>query len=129
MRQFPRAVLFSSSTEHWATPKALYRSLDAEFHFTFDPCPLGGSGGLEALWTGERVFCNPPYGPAISAWLSKSAEAAVAVYLLPARTDTIWFHQSVLTKAREVRFLQGRLRFNGNKGRAPFPSLLAIFGR
>ena len=130
------AVHFSSARTDWGTPSAVYASLDKEFGFTLDPCRLGDEGGLfgrrdglTISWSRERVFCNPPYGPAIPDWLDRSKEADIAVYLLPARTDTRWFHDHVLRHANEVRFLRGRLRFGGSKNSAPFPSMLAIYGR
>ena len=83
-------VIFSNVSEHWRTPSAVYKALDWEFHFTLDPCPIDGAGGLQRSWKGERVFCNPPYGPGILKWIRKSREADSAVYLLPARTDTVW---------------------------------------
>lgn len=46
----------------------------------------------------------------------------IAVMLLPARTDTRWWHRYILNRA-EVRFLPGRLRFeiDGKPGGpAPF---------
>lgn len=120
--------LFTSLSVKWATPVSLYRELDAEFSFTLDPCPLvAASDGLALNWRGERVFCNPPYGPEIKTWLGKWSEAELAVYLLPARTDTIWFHEIVLSHATETRFLRGRLRFGDNKGRATFPSMIVVF--
>ncbi len=128
------AACFSSQSPNWATPWSLYRGLDEEFHFTLDPCGLGDEGGLfgrrdglARSWAGQRVFCNPPYGPEIEEWLRWAQEADVAVYLLPARTDTRWFHSIVLPRAAEVRFIKGRLKFGGSKNSAPFPSMLAIF--
>lgn len=125
-------VLFSSATPHWSTPAAVYGALNAEFSFDLDPCPLGGDrGGLSPLWCdwrGKRVFINPPYGPSIRDWLGRAAEARVAVYLLPARTDTAWFHDLVLPLAREIRFIRGRLKFGGAKHGAPFPSMIVVFG-
>ena len=63
-------VVFSSASDRHATPRALYDALNAEFGFTFDPCPLDGKeDGLAPLfvnWGGHRVFCNPPYGPGMS---------------------------------------------------------------
>lgn len=120
-------ILYSSKSMHWPTPDKLRQELQREFRFDLDPCPLNGSGGLDLSWKGKRVFCNPPYGPAIADWLKKASEAAIAVFLLPARTDTIWFHEIVLPKAREVRFIKGRLRFGDGSGRAPFPSVLIVF--
>ena len=103
-------VLFSSESVEWPTPQDLYRKLDAEFHFDFDPCPVGAKeSGLHPLfvsWAGRRVFCNPPYGPRISEWLERGREAEIAVYLLPARTDTKWFHEQCLAKAVEIRFIK-----------------------
>jgi len=118
-------------TPSWATPKGLYEELDAEFAFTFDPCPLNDAriwdGASDWLWTGERVFCNPPYGRGVDRWLAKAREAKLAVYLLPARTDTAWWHDYAL-KADEIRFIRGRLTFGDAKNPAPFPSVVLIYG-
>ena len=110
------SVLFSSKSPHWPTPKALFEELDKEFRFDFDPCPLGesekdGSAPLFASWGGKRVFCNPPYNRGIVRFLERGIEADVAVFLLPARTDTRWFHDIVLPHAAEIRFIKGRLCF------------------
>jgi site-specific DNA-methyltransferase (adenine-specific) len=126
--------LFSSASEHWRTPEALYKALDAEFHFTFDPCPLGGGkqDGLSTLftpWHGKRVFCNPPYGPGIGEWIERGLDADVAAFLIPARTDTRWFHDIVLPMAAEIRFVRGRLKFGNAQNGAPFPSMIVIFRR
>jgi site-specific DNA-methyltransferase (adenine-specific) len=122
-------VLFSGRNQHWTTPEELYAALDEEFHFTLDPCPLHAEfDGLAISWAGHRVFCNPPYGRGVARWLEKAKEADVAVYLLPARTDTRWWHQFA-PLATEIRFLQGRLRFGGAKHPAPFPSVVLVFRR
>jgi hypothetical protein len=128
------APLFSSATGKWATPRDLYAALDAEFGFTLDPCPMDDAerimeqDGLARSWGGARVFCNPPYGNGVGNWLAKAREADVAVYLLPARTDTRWWHDHVL-KADEIRFVKGRLRFGDAKNSAPFPSAIIVFRR
>ena len=126
-----RSVMFSAATDRWATPADLYASLDAEFGFNYDPCPLDGDGdGLLPLfsdWRGKRVFCNPPYGPGIGDWLIRGKEAELAVYLLPARTDTRWFHELVLGVATEIRFVRGRLKFGNAKNSAPFPSVIIVY--
>lgn len=126
-----RDVLFSRRSDHWSTPAETYDALHAEFGFTFDPCPLRSDcDGLAIAWAG-RVFCNPPYSK-IAAFLRKGLDAIatgtceVIVYLVPARTDTAWFHDHVLGKA-EIRFLRGRLKFGGLKKDAPFPSMLAVY--
>jgi site-specific DNA-methyltransferase (adenine-specific) len=126
-----RRVLFSSASDRWATPQDLRQALQNEFQFDFDPCPLDGeTDGTAPLfcdWRGKRVFCNPPYGPGIRAFLERHREASLAVYLIPARTVTRWFHEICLPHAKEVRFLKGRLRFGDAQDRAPFPSMLVIF--
>lgn len=124
-------VLFKSQTVEWPTPRAVYDALDAEFHFDFDPCPIDGTqDGLASLfcsWTGRRVFCNPPYGPEIRKWIERGFDAELAVYLIPARTDTRWFHELVIPRATEIRFIKGRLKFGDATTGAPFPSMLVIF--
>ncbi len=124
-------VLFKSQSVEWPTPKALFAVLHEEFGFDLDPCPSGGTiDGLSPLfreWSGRRVFCNPPYGPGIGDWLKRAREANLAVYLLPARTDTRWFHDLCLPYASEIRFIRGRLKFGGAAHNAPFPSMVVIF--
>ena len=118
-------VHFTSVSEHYGTPKVLYDALHAEFGFNLDPCPLGSSA-LFIPWNGKRVYCNPPYGPGIDKWLAKAGLAEVAVFLLPARTDTAWWHRYA-PHASEVRFLRGRLKFNDGESNAPFPSVILVF--
>lgn len=99
-----------------------------------DPCKPGQVWDGKILpWDGERVFCNPPYGRGIGEWLAKGPEAELAVFLIPARTDTGWFHDHAL-KAKEIRFFRGRLKFSENhitprdgSNAAPFPSMLVIY--
>ena len=135
-------ALFSSKSIEWATPKATFAELDAEFNFNLDPCATpenakcadfytADNDGLAQNWGGRRVFCNPPYGRAIAAWVRKCYEESrkpdtLVVMLIPARTDTAYFHDYIYHKAREVRFIRGRLRFN-DAGPAPFPSMIVIF--
>lgn len=134
--------LYTSATEEWETPDAFFKALDAEFRFTLDACATSKNhkcakyytkkeDGLAQDWSGERVFCNPPYGREISKWVEKAEQEGrkpntMVVCLLPARTDTAWFHDHVAPEA-EVRFIRGRIRFSGNKSNAPFPSMLAIY--
>ena len=134
-------ALFSSARDDWATPQWLFAQLDAEFGFTLDPCATRENAtcarfftkdedGLARPWTGS-VFLNPPYGRPLSRWIEKAYESARAgatvACLLPARTDTAWFHDLVLPHARQIRFFRGRLRFAGATHSAPFPSLLVVF--
>lgn len=127
------AVHFSSATDRWATPSDVYADLHREFSFDFDPCPLDGevdgTAPLFVEWTGKRVFCNPPYGPGIRPFLERAMEAELAVFLIPARTDTRWFHEIVLPHAKEIRFVKGRLKFGDSRSSAPFPSMIVVFER
>lgn len=131
-------ALFSSNTDEWATPQAFFDDLDKEFHFTLDVCANEQNhkcakyfnkddDGLAQNWGGHIIWCNPPYGRDIVNWVKKCSEhTAVAVMLLPARTDTRWFHDYIYQKA-EIRFIKGRLKFGGAKNPAPFPSMVVIF--
>lgn len=123
-------VLFSSASVEWATPSGVYDSLNAEFAFTFDPCPLGGTqdgrAPLFCKWHGQRVFCNPPYND-IRRFLERWHEPDLVVYLIPARVDVRWFHELCLPHASEIRFIRGRLRFGDSVNTAPFPSMIVIF--
>ena len=123
-------ALLSSKSDHWSTPPSFYAELNGEFDFTFDPCPLmGEQDGLKVKWTG-RVFCNPPYSK-IMGFLRKGlyhlakGDCELLVFLIPARTDTAWFHE--YCKKGEIRFLRGRLKFGGSKNAAPFPSMVVVF--
>jgi len=124
-------ILFSKKSNHWKTPKELYKLLNNEFHFNFDPCPLHSKfNGLAIKWK-KRCFVNPPYSN-IRKFIEKGLEeltkgnTKILVYLLPSRTDTKWFHELLLGKA-EIRFIKGRLKFGNSTNSAPFPSLIAIF--
>jgi site-specific DNA-methyltransferase (adenine-specific) len=129
--RYQNSVHFSSVTVKHRTPKTLLAELYSEFHFDLDPCPIDYTpeepDGLTLDWSGRRVYCNPPYGRGVANWLDKGPSADLAVFLLPARTDTIWFHRIVLPFASEIRFLQGRLKFGDGKGWAPFPSMIVVF--
>jgi len=123
-------VLFSSQKLDWQTPDAVYRELDKEFNFDFDPCPTNpNEHGLLSDW-GQSNFVNPPYGRHIGDWLSKgyleNAKGKSVVFLIPSRTDTKWWHRFVM-KADEIRFIEGRLKFKGATNSAPFPSCIVIF--
>lgn len=118
--------LMTSLSPHWSTPKWLYDELNLEFHFGFDPCPLGGGiDGLSIPW-GKCNYINPPYGRTIGLWIKKAYENRLSVMLLPARTDTKWWHDYCM-KADEIRWIKGRLKFGDSKNSAPFPSCIVIF--
>ena len=130
-------ALLTSLTDEWETPQDLFDKLDSEFHFTLDVCANAqnhkcnqyytkADDGLKMPWGGV-IWCNPPYGREVGKWVEKCAKCdGMAVMLLPARTDTRWFHEFIYNKA-EVRFIKGRLKFGGSKNSAPFPSMVVIF--
>lgn len=132
--------MFSSNTDEWATPQAFFDELNDEFEFTLDPCATPNNAkcpryftkeqnGLLQSWQGERVFCNPPYGKEIGKWVEKcyreASEGAMVVMLIPARTDTKYFHEYIYKK-HETRFIKGRLKFNDCGKPAPFPSMVVV---
>lgn len=132
-------VHFSSKTDMWATPQDLFDSLNKKYKFNLDPCATKENAkckkffteeenGLKKSWKEKRVFMNPPYGRGIGAWIKKASEggAEIVVCLLPARTDTKWFHEYIYNKA-ETQFIKGRLKFGGHENSAPFPSMIVIF--
>lgn len=132
----------SSKTNEWATPQEFFDELDKEFHFTLDPCATSENhkcdlyytkeeDGLSKGWEGHRVFCNPPYGREIGNWVKHAYEQSreretTVVMLIPARTDTRYFHDYIYGKA-EIRFVKGRLKFGDGTSPAPFPSMVVIF--
>lgn len=134
--------VFSSNSNEWPTPQDFFDELNREFSFTLDPCSTDenhkcskyytlAEDGLLQDWGGERVFCNPPYGREIGKWVEKSfveskKENTLVVMLLPARTDTRWFHNFIYNKS-EIRFVKGRLKFGDSKNSAPFPSMVVVF--
>ena len=136
-------VMFSSATDNWSTPQDFFDKLNDEFHFTLDVCADENNhkcehyytkeiDGLSRPWIGT-VWCNPPYGRKIGEWVrrahfSSHIGSATVVMLLPARTDTRWFHDYIYNKSNtEIRFIKGRLKFGGCKNSAPFPSMVVIF--
>ena len=139
-------VMFSTGQDEYSTPQDLYDDLNKKYKFTLDPCSTHenhkcekyytkAEDGLKQNWGGEVVFMNPPYSkkckktgnPGQEAWIKKAFEesrnGAIVVGLLPARTDTIAFHEYILGKAK-ITFIKGRLKFGGCKDAAPFPSMI-----
>lgn len=134
------SALYSSQTDLWETPQNLFDILNDEFHFDIDVCALPENAKCDRFYTPEQdglsqpwkgnCWCNPPYGREVEQWVRRAFLASVSgstvVMLLPARTDTKWFHEYIYNKA-EVRFLKGRLKFGNSKNSAPFPSMIVIF--
>lgn len=132
----------------WEIPDEFFDGLDKEFHFLIDICASKGNSKCELYVTEktdalsmknwacgaytipQAIWCNPPYGRNIGNWVKKAYEESykdcLVVMLLPARTDTKWFHDHIYGKA-EIRFIKGRLTFKGGPHNAPFPSMVVIF--
>lgn len=135
--------MMTSETDEWSTPQDLFDEFDRVYGFELDVSATPENtkcgrfytkddDGLRQEWhSSSRVaWMNPPYGRTIGAWVEKayreSQEGMTIVCLLPARTDTAWFHEWVAGKA-ELTFLRGRLKFGGHQSNAPFPSLVAVY--
>lgn len=132
--------LFTSNTDLWATPQDFFDRLNEEFGFELDVCAIAENAkcekyyspeidGLKQEWEGV-CWMNPPYGRSIGEWVKKAYQSslagAIVVCLIPARTDTRWWHDYCMKG--EIRFVKGRLKFGDSKNSAPFPSAIVIFG-
>lgn len=145
-------ALFSKASDYWGTPQDFFDKLDKEIDFTLDPCADrkrslkkgmkeiyedSCPSGLEASWTGHRVFVNPPYSQ-MKFWAEKIVEEAHSmapggriVVLVPARTDTIAWHRLYRATKIPPEFTKGRLQFVPLRGQdttnTPFPSCTFYF--
>lgn len=134
------SAMMSSATDMWETPQWLFNLLNEQYHFDVDVCAVPENAkcstyftpeqnGLSQEWKGV-CWMNPPYGRNIGKWVKKAYESAQAgatvVCLLPARTDTAWWHDYVM-KGGQITFLRGRLKFGNAKNSAPFPSAIVVF--
>ena len=142
MSKFNRDVMFSSASEEWETPQDVFDYCNEhEGPLTLDVCTTHENAkclsyitkeqdGLKQNWGGKWCWMNPPYGNSIKHWVKKAYTSSLkpgtkVVCLLPARTDTKWFHD-YCTKGR-IWFIRGRLKFGGAQNSAPFPSMIVIF--
>ena len=137
-------TMMSSKKMDWQTPQAFFDKLNQEFNFTLDPATNGTNAlcskffteaqdALAQSWQGETCYVNPPYGRVLKNWIRKAYEESqdpntTVVMLIPARTDTKYWHEYVM-QASEIRFVQGRLKFGGGQTNdpAPFPSAVVVF--
>lgn len=143
MSKFNRDVMFSSASVEYETPQDIFDYCNKhEGPLTLDVCATPENAkcetfftkkqdGLKQNWSGNRCWMNPPYGQKISKWIKKAYTASLnpntkVVCLLPARTDTKWFHD--YCAKGKVWFIRGRLKFGGAQTPAPFPSMIVIFG-
>jgi len=133
--------LFSSARLDWASPADVFEALDKEFHFGLDVCATAETAKCQRYftkaddalirdWAGERCYMNPPYGREIGGWIRKAFEESLkgvlVVCLIPSRTDTAWWHDYVM-RADEIRFVRGRIHFDGHKHGVPFPSAIVVY--
>lgn len=133
------SVHFSSKTDNWSTPQYKFDELNDIYKFTLDPCASDDNhkcdkyytiedDGLSKDWSNDIVFMNPPYGREIGKWMDKASNSnTTVVCLVPARTDTRWWHTFVKGVADKVVFIQGRLKFGNSKNSAPFPSAIIVY--
>lgn len=144
------ALMFSSKNLFFETPDDLFQKLDAEFAFDLDAAANSSNTKVSKYlseaddsltlsdWPGEVIWLNPPYGRGLGRWYAavyaQQQLGKTVVMLVPARTDTKYFHTYVWDieagmprPGVEVRFLRGRIRFKGAKSGAPFPSMVVIF--
>lgn len=141
-----QACFSHPKTIEWGTPREFFDALHAEFDFTVDVAATAENAkceryftpeqdGLAQDWAGERCWMNPPYGRAIKLWMRKAYEESLrgtlVVCLVPARTDTAWWWDYAMNG--EIRFIRGRLRFEGGSKanplshNAPFPVAVVVF--
>ena len=135
-------IMFSSKSDEWETPQSFFNKLNNIYKFTLDPCSTPESAkcekyytleddGLSKSWKNETVFVNPPYGK-IKDWVKKAHDesinnGAVGVMLIPARTDTRYWHNYIMEDAESIYFVKGRLKFGSSQNSAPFPSAVVVF--
>lgn len=137
--------LMSSDKDCWKTPQDLFDELNAEFHFTLDAAASSANAKCEQYFTKEQdaltqswfgnIFVNPPYGRVLPHFVAKAFDEAkkshlLVVMLIPARTDTSYWHDYIFPNATDIRFLRGRIKFelDGNpRDAAPFPSAVIVF--
>ena len=135
-------LMFSSKTDQWETPQYLFDELNDEFGFDLDVCADESNHKCTKYYTREQdglkqdqngvVWCHPPYGREIGKWVERAYYQNIkynnySVMLLPARTDTKWFHNYIYYDKAEIRFIRGGLKFGNAKNSAPFPSMIVIY--
>ncbi len=153
--QFFETAAFSSQDQTWRTPQKFWEKLNNQYQFTLDVCALQNSTLVPNNWYGPDhpdltrqncltrnwskdtnngwAYMNPPYGRVIKHFMAKAAEEnqnnkTKIICLVPARTDTAWWHDSVIPFASDIQYIRGRLKFNDGPNSAPFPSAVVIYG-
>ena len=150
MKKRVRKLMFSSKSTEWNTPKNVFDTLNKRFGpFTLDAAATKentlceqyyslkeGRDGLNKKWRG-MIFLNPPYGRGVvQQWIAKAVHevkkenCSQVCCILPARTDTKWWHDLVVRYASHIIFVRGRIKFNKGIEKpesAPFPSVIVVF--
>jgi len=142
--------LMSSEKNYWETPQDFFEDLNKNYDFSFDLAASKDNAKCDNFFCEEddsltkdwhelkgNLFLNPPYGRELKKWVKKAYEESLKktdgciVLLIPARTDTSYWHDFIFGKA-QIKFLRGRLKFELNgeaKDSAPFPSAIVIYGK
>ena len=120
---------FSHNSDHWTTPKDLYNFLMNKGYI--DPCPLySQKNNLDRIYEkGSKIYINPPYSD-IDSWtefIKRNIDCNILL-LIPARTDTKYFHK-LLKLNPFIYFIKGRLKFGNSEQSAPFPSVILHFNK
>lgn len=136
MAQF--STKFDTGRQDWETPEEIFNPLNQEFNFTTDVCASPentkcdffyseADNALHLKWQGV-CWMNPPFGSQ-GRWVRKAYEESkkgiTVVCLLPARTNTSWWHDYCMKG--EIRFIRGRPKFKGAKHGLPQPLAIVIF--
>lgn len=134
------AAMFTSKTDMWDTPQEFFDKLNEQYHFDIDVCATPQNAKCTTFFTPEQdglaqewfgtCWMNPPYGRSISKWVRKAYESSIkngatVVCLVPARTDTAWWHDYCMRG--DITFIRGRIKFGNSKDNAPFPSAVVVF--
>jgi len=112
-------------SDNWETPQDLYDSLNEEFDFDMDPCPLNSNfDGLSIEW-GKSNFINPPYSRVLKEKftikaIEESKKGKTCIMLLPVSTSTKLFHDYILPNKKEIRFIKGRVKFKGTNTKGEY---------
>ena len=135
-----RKVQTSTGNDEYGTPQEFFNKWDMRYNFTLDPCATPKmakcdrfftkkDNGLIQSWENCVVWCNPPYSK-LKPWVMKARDesfnnGATVVMLIPARTGTSMF--KICWTAKEIHFVEGRIRFVGAPDDAPFPCIVVVF--
>lgn len=133
------SVHFSSKTDLWATPQGFFDKYNLRYGFTLDVCATAENAKCAKFYTVKEnaliqpwqgiCWMNLPYGRGIGHWMAKAyasfCAGATVICLVPARTDTNWWHDYAMKG--EIEFIKGRLKFGGHNNSAPFPSAIVAY--